>query len=210
MPKVMDDLLPYVLPDLPGVSEQQAATALVSAMIDLCERSLVLQRDHDAINVVADKGVYDLDAPTGYVVHKVMKAWYRTSPIWPALPDDMDDAHLYHARVGGPVAFVHRGERTISLYPVPSETVDRGLTLRMAIKPKRDVVNIDDELYEDYIEVIAAGAKAKLQITPGKPFTNPQMAGFNQGLFTAGINRAMLRANKGHSRANLSVRMRRI
>jgi len=215
MPKALDDLLPYVLPDLPGVSETQAINALISSAIEFCERSLVLQRDHDPINLVAGRSAYDLDAPTGYLVHKVMKAWHRNSVLQPIAPDDMDDARLYNVHAategwGTPSGYTHKGERQIALWPPPNEDLEKGLTVRIAIKPKRDVTQFDDDLYQDFIEVIASGAKAKLQITPGKPFSNPQVAGFNQALFTAGVNRAMVRANKAHTRANLSVRMRRL
>jgi hypothetical protein len=210
----LDEFLPYVLPDVPGCADVQALGAISSAAIEFCERSLVLQREHDPISVRANVGDYDLSPPSHHLVCKVMKAWYRNRVLVPYAPDDMDDPGTYnpaHSTGGStPIGYIQKDERTITLCRAPGADEANAVTLRVALKPTRHATSVDDALFEDWVEVIAAGAKSSLQIVPGKTFSNPQMAAFNQGAFIAGINVAMVKANKGHTRANLSVRMRRL
>lgn len=211
--KAYDEFLPYVLTDCPGVADIAAMGAISSAAIEFCERSLALVREHDPISVRANVSDYDLSPPTQHLVCRVMKAWYRTRVLVPTAPDDMDDPGPYNpAQSSGstPTHFIQKDERTISLWRVPGADEANAVTLRVALKPTRAATSVDDVLFEDYVEVIASGAKASLQIVPGKTYSNPQMAAINQGAFTAGINAAMVKANKGHTRANLSVRMRRL
>lgn len=218
--KTFDDFLPYVLPDVPGCPESVASDAIVSAAIEFCEKSLVLQRDHDPVNVLAGRPDYDLDSPISQMlVCKVMKAWFLRHVLTPVGPDDMDDPYAYQAALGQsgsnygvaiPMYFVQKEERTITLWPAPQSDTAQGLTLRVALKPMRAATSFDDVLFEDWVDVITAGAKAALQTTPGKTFTNPQLALGNQGAFMAGTNRAMVRGNKGLTRTSLSVRMRNL
>jgi hypothetical protein len=212
--KSLDEFLPYVLTDVPGCSDEVALSAIMSAAIEFCEKSLVLQSDHDPVNVVTGKSDYDLGPPTGMLVCKVMKAWYMGSVLSPTAPDDMDDPTIYNRAVGNgggtPSNYIQKDARTISLWRTPTVDAAKALTMRVALKPARLATSVDDVLFEDWADVISCGAKASLQITPQKTFSNPQMAAFNQGAFVAGINRAMTRANKGNTRANLSVRMRRL
>jgi DNA-binding Xre family transcriptional regulator len=44
----------------------------------------------------------------------------------------------------------------------------------------------------------------------GKPYSNIQMAAVNKMMFDRGVNNAKLRMNVGHTRAHLSVKLRRI
>jgi hypothetical protein len=210
----VDEFLSFVLPDCPGCSDAGALSAINSALIEFCEKSLVLQRDADPINVKADRADYDLDAPTGYLVCKVMKAWFNNRVLTPTGPDDMDDPGIYNPNVnanrGVPVNFIQKDERSISLWPIPAIDDDKALTLRLALKPSRLNSSVDDVLFEDWVDVIGAGAKSGLQMTPGKPFSNPAAAMMNANLFRAGINRALMKGYKGHTRADLSVRMRRL
>jgi hypothetical protein len=214
--KSLDDFLPYVLLDCPGVSDDAALSAVSSAAIEFCEKSLVLQRDHDPVNVVAGRSDYDLDSPiSGCLVCKVMKAWFDNRVLVPTGPDDMDDPTIYNPAISGgsgstPTHYIQKEERVISLWRPPQHDGAQLLTLRVALKPSRAAISVDDVLFEDWADVISSGAKASLQIVPGKTFSNPQMGAFNQGAFVAGINRAIVRGNKGHTRTNLSVRMRQL
>ena len=85
-----------------------------------------------------------------------------------------------------------------------------GLTMRVALKPTRAAESVEDEIYEDYVETIAAGAISRLMLSPEKPYTNEKLAIFYGGKFTQGLNVARSRALHGHSRSNLSVQLRKI
>lgn len=213
-----DAFLPYVLPETPGCPEVVAIQAIRSSAIDFCERSLVLQRDHDPVTVV--KGIidYDFDPPlNNTLVTKLMRAWFLKDEVEATAPDMVKDVTVYNALFAnanapeGPARqIIQKDERTFSVYPKPDKTYQNALTMRVALKPTRASTTCEDVLFEDYAEFIAHGAKARLCMTPGKPYTNPDVAALGNVMFTQGVNRALQRAVRGHTRAGLSVRLRSI
>ena len=217
MAVLYEDFLNNVLPHVPGCPEFAAVNAVRNAVIEFCEKSFILTRDHDPITVVEKVVDYDLEPPTGYLVVKVMKAWLEHNPLDPLAPDFVRDAAVYNrlfssyqAAGSTPRVFLQKEERSISLWPVPEKKYSNGLTLRVALKPLRTSISVEDLIYEDYAEAIAYGALSRLLMTPKQAFTDVEMAAVNKGLFTQAINTARQRATHGHARANLSVQLRRI
>ena len=213
--RLWDDFMPYVLPDVPGCPEIAAVQAVRNAAIEFCERTMLLQRDHDPITVVAGVVDYDFDPPTGYLVTKVMRVWFQKNELTPTVPDDVNNPTVYNS-LAAPVTaamprnYIQKDERTFSLYPTPDTTAPNALTLRVALKPTRDSTSGDDVLYEDWVETIASGAKARLLSQNGRPYANGPLSGMHGAVFNHGINRALVRGYKGHTRANLSVQLRRL
>lgn len=215
MATAYDAYLPYVLPETPGCPEIVAIQAIRNAVIEFCEKSLLLQRDHDPISTVAEVSDYDFDPPTGYLVTKLMRAWYQRTELKVLAPDNVADPAIYNALgnkalSGNPISLAQKDEVTFTLYPVPQYSVANAVTMRVALKPTRASVAAEDILFENWAETIAAGAKYRICATPNKGYTNPQSAAINNALFVQGLNRAMLTGNRGHARANLQVRMRKI
>ncbi|CAI1577387.1 hypothetical protein [Serratia proteamaculans] len=59
-----------------------------------------------------------------------------------------------------------------------------------AIEPRRSVTDVPEALADDYLDVIAAGALNDLFMMPGKPWSDPQRAGFFNAQFVEGYRRA--------------------
>ena len=93
---------------------------------------------------------------------------------------------------------------------MPAETVGSAITMRVALKPTRAATTINDVLLEDYFEIISAGAKYRLLLSQGKPYTSPQLAAVERDFYISGINKAKQRATRGHLRSDLSVKYRTI
>ena len=210
----LSDFYKYVIPEAPGCPEITADIAIASSMIEFCEKSLVIQRDHDPLTVVAGVTDYDLEPPTGQLVAKVMKVWFKSSELTPAAPDSINKSEVYNTLFTGadvnradPSRYLQKTERTISLYPIPKTTSANSLTLRVALKPTRAATSFDDVLLEDYAEVIAYGAKYRLLSMANKPWTNGPSSAASLALFGSGVNLARQRASRGNSRAELRVRL---
>ena len=209
--------LDYVLPDTPGCTNEVALLAIKSTVIDFCEKSLILQADHDPVTIVRGVVDYDLEPPRDHQVAKVMKVFYRNSPIEAVAPDDVRVASIYNKNYpdaqpeeGPPRAYIQKDARTFSIYPHPKDTERLALTLRVALKPTRSATQCDDLIYEDYAEIIGHGALTRLALSPNKPYSNANLAGARNVLYTAGVNLARQRANRGYVRANTQVRIRKI
>jgi len=210
----LSDFYPYVLPEIPGCPEITADVALRASLIEFCEKTLIVQRDHDPITVIANKTDYDLEPPTGQLVTKIMRAWYRDQKLDPLVPDSVEAATVYNSLFANasvtkadPRQFLHKDERTITVYPFPKETVANALTLRVAYKPSRKATVFDDVLYEDYAEGIAHGAKYRLLGMANKPWTNGPAALTALTLFNAAVNVARSRATRGNSRGEVRIKL---
>jgi hypothetical protein len=213
-----EDFFSWVLPEVAGCPEITAIQAIRDATIEFCERSLIHQVDHDPVSVTAKIPDYDLESPvTGTRIIRVMRAWFKGNELIPAAPDQVDDPTIYNQRIGGyetnygtPTHFAQKDPQTISLIQIPDQTVSRAVTMRVALTPLRSSTSCDDQLFEQWVDHIAAGAITRLQLSSGKPYTNPQSAAINQSRFTQGVNAARQRATRGWNRSDLSVQLRRI
>ena len=212
-----EDFLSRVLIEVPGCSEISALLAIKDACIEFCEKSLVLTRDHEPITIKAGEVDYDLEPPSGYLVVKVMKAWLENKPIDPLFPDIVKDAAVYNRAFSSyqaapsiPQRFLQKDERTVSVWPVPDKDYPSGLTMRVALKPTRASTTVEDVIFEEYAETIASGALSRLLRSPGKAYTSVPNALDRETQFKQGLNVARQRAGHGHTRSNLSVRLRRI
>lgn len=215
--KSFDVFYPYILPEVIGCPDPVVDQAISRTAIDFCEKSLILQRDHDPITVIANVQDYDFEPPTGYLVQKIMKAWYKQNELVPFTPDQISDAFAYRRKIDGvtpnktePLRIFQKDERTFSLHPWPVETVVEAVTMRVALKPTRAATTVDDAIYEDWLEAIVAGALAKLQMSPGKPYSVPNAAVLNQQIYMQKLNEARQKAIRGHVRGNQQIKLRRI
>lgn len=208
--------LDYVLPHVPGCTPEMALLEIKNTIIDFCEKSLILQQDHDPVTATKDVIDYDLEPPTGYLVVKIMNAWYKGQKLDPMSPDQIETPSVYNQQSGylvnkgDPRFYLQKDARTFSLYPIPGETVPLSVTMRIALKPTRTLASIEDVIFDDYAEIIGHGAVSRLALSPGKPYTNRQLAADRQSLYIAGLNVARDRAQKGYVRSSKHVRMRRI
>jgi hypothetical protein len=208
--------LDNVLPHVPGCTPEMALLEIKNTVIDFCEKSLILQQDHDPVTAITGIVDYDLEPPSGYLVVKIMNAWYKGVKLDPLSPDQVETPSVYNQNSGylvnrgDPRYILQKDARTFSLYPIPSEDAALAVTMRVALKPTRSATTIDDLIYEEYAETIGAGAVSRLALSPGKPYSNRQLAADKQSLYIAGLNVARDRAQKGYVRSSKHVRMRRI
>lgn len=215
MKKSYEAFFPDVLPDVPGITPDMALRAIRQSVIEFCEKSLIHQVTQDPISLIPNIDTYDLDAPRGYRVGKVMRAWYLGSELQPVAPDDMRAPDAYSTVINNytptrtsPTGFTQVDFDTVTFIPIPDQAYQNSVTLRVALVPLRDSDGCEAFLHEIWGELIACGAKARLQVNPGKPYTNAEAATVNQARFTTAINDARQRATRGNVRSDLMVKMR--
>jgi hypothetical protein len=211
-----ENFFPEVLVELPDCSPDVAIMAIRNTVIEFCQKSLIYQETLDPVSIIGNIDTYDLDAPKGYRVHKVMKAWFKGSELKPLAPDDIGVPDPYNTIIGsytgqkGPVqGYLQKDFDTVTFTPIPDQAYPNAITMRVALVPLRTSTGIADFIYEQYAEAIGFGAKARLQISPGKPYTNGDAATVNQQRFNSAVNDARQRAVRGNTRSDLMVQMRK-
>lgn len=210
----LSDFYPYVLPEVPGCPEPTVDIAIRSALIEFCEKSLVVQRDLDPLTVVKGIVDYDLEPPTDQLVSKILRVWYKGAELSPTAPDNISAPEVYNRLFTGasversdPRIYLQKDDVTVSVYPIPKDTVANGLTVRVALKPTRAAEAIENVLFQDYAEAIAHGAKYRLLSMASKPWTNGPAASASFAAYNAGINTARQRASRGGTRADVRIRL---
>lgn len=214
--KNYEEFFSWVLPEVAGCPEIAALQAVRDATIQFSEQSLIHQVDHDPITVIAKTCDYDLESPLAdHRIVKVMKAFYKGKELTPIGPDQISDPAVYNSSIGGytpsyasPTSFAQKDAASISLVPIPDQTIASAITMRVALAPSRNSNFCEDFIFEQWVEVISAGAVSKLQLSSGRPYSNPQAALANQSRFMAGTNVARSRAVRGFNRSSLSVQLR--
>lgn len=203
-----------VLPFVPSCPEIECDWAVRSAAIEFCDRSWVIRSQMDPVTPVVGQGTYDLDAPTYTDVCGVTMAYFGGTRLQPRTPEQL--SALYAGgdwkEVTGQPKFYHRDEDdpdTLRVVPMPdAQAVASGDTLKItvAIKPQRSTDRCSDWLWRDWMEEIAAGAKAKLMSTPAKDYTDPQSAMLYRTQFVTACSKAKIAMQRGQVNATLVAR----
>lgn len=204
--------LPEVLPYVPECPEQVAINAIRNACIEFCEKSQYWLYDHDPISGVAGVSTYELDLPDYTAPARVLDAWYNNIPLTPRGEDEIKRTYPFDWRQmeGNPVFFIQQVPTEVILVPKPMLAASLALKLIVVLKPTRDSVQIDDEIYDRWAEGIAYGARARLHALPNQPFSDPVAAVKYTSMFETAIGRAKVARNRGLARATQRVRPPRL
>lgn len=214
--KTLTSFLPEILPDVPGCPVDMATNALRNTIIEFCEKSLAYRQTLDPITAQTNITDYDLEPPKGYRVQKIMQMWYLGQEMEALAPDDigLPDPYRtgitgYNASKGPPAGYTQKDVDTFTILPTPDQKYTNAITMRVALVPLRTVTEVEDFLFELWGEVIGFGTKARLMLTPGKPYSNAEAATYNQARFVSGLNDARQRAARGNVRSDLRVQLRK-
>lgn len=208
MPKTWEKFFDEVLPDVPGCPQPVAKNAIRNAAIEFCDRSWVYRADHAAINAVANQGAYPYAPPAGTKVVVPLTVWYDKKRLDPMDMHDLEGlyAHWPSETASAPLYFVQQALETLIVVPAPTAALAGAITLKVALKPTRASADIDDTIWEKYLEEISCGAKAKLFAMKKKPWSDPGRAGDYMVLFDRHVARAKLAASRGFVRSVKRVR----
>lgn len=192
-PRPLRDLLPLVLPHVPGCPDMAATLNLRLSAIDFCERTRCW-RHLTEINVSPGDSIAAV--PDYATVHEIEHADFTHNgccdPLTPIAYTDASDHRWRHASGrAGYITQVSPG----SLMVLPDAA--GMLSVSMFLKPRNDqdftrayddsgIANyydqVPDFMIQQYGEALAAGALARLMIQPGTAWINPATAVFWAGL----------------------------
>ena len=200
-----------VLPDCPGVGQAFASQCIRAAAIEFFEESRAWQETSDAMNAVANQADYAFvktgvtDTIPGEMIVDmvdVQQVWWKGGEIDPFSRIDLiAEFQNWPTQTGQPEGFLCLAPDKITLagYPTASEA---GVIKATAIlKPTRSATGITDARGREYFDAIAYGAKARIQSSPGKPFTEMNAAARNRQKFEDEIAKHCLKATMGKNRS---------
>jgi len=201
--------LPEVLPNVPDCPEVLAVNAVRNACIDFCNETTWWQGDYGTVPLAAADLPYAFAPPVGVQVIQIMSASIEGRLLGATDIDTLDSRVVGWRNAEGEPRVVFRpalGE--MDLYPRPAGTDSYDVFLRAAYAPLRAATDIDDAVFEAYMEEIAAGALSKLLSIPGRPWTNADSAAYYDNIFKAGRVQAAIEASRSYGRGQKQVQFR--
>ena len=201
----LEQFLPEVLLECPGVPNPVAVNALRNACFDFCRDSLLWNETQAQVTVVAGTATYVLTPPTDTQIVSVLSlnvnSKYAVYP-WPM--DAVVAARPGWASASGAVeGFVQPQPGTITLIAVPD--TDGYVIPTVAYAPTRSAATVDARLYNQHLETIKYGALWKLKMMAGQPWADPSGASYYEGHFWMGVGAATIERNRSNSRAAMRV-----
>lgn len=209
-----DELLPYVLPDVPGCSEPLAIQSIRTAVIRFCEEAKILKRTLAAVPLIVDEPRYEIIAPTGYdwadvtfvlidgkpivgtsedymgLAWQDAGEWQRVFTSWQGCCCDGRSEGWREGKQQRPQAYYidRDGGDFIRLVGIPTEGSDAfTLQLKLALKPTFNSTAVEDFVISDYFEILAQGALARLLAMPKKQWSDLNAAAINATKYNDGV-----------------------
>jgi len=196
--KDLAEFLPLLTPYAPGVANPTAFAYLRQSAMDFCERTR-LWRYEDEFAVLAND-TDGITTPSGSQLFELELVQFNGCDLCPAIPDWLDEnfrGWRAGELTGQPNYFTQTEPNTIRLVPGEDGTVN----IYAWLKPSQDATQLPDWMVDQYREVIAHGALARLLLIPGQPFSNPTLANGFITLFSSKVDSLAGKGRTGQQRA---------
>lgn len=209
--KYYSDFLDYVLPSVPNCPTEIAEFALRNAAIELSEHSGWETKTLTPIDVVSGTGLYTLPTDSVDSLAFIDSVRYDGLDVPPVTEEELEtEVFKWRTETGVPPrAYMQDDKGIIYLYPIPSEDKAGGLEVSISTKPTRDGSKVTDAFYEEFAEVVAAGALSRLFRMPRRPWTDLESSREQAAIFNRGKNDARTQKDKSKTTVGLHVKLKR-
>lgn len=207
----IEEFLPSVIPYVKGVPDVVAYDAIRDSIEEFCKRSTLVRIIHEPVTIVPEVAEYNLDIPYHYYSVAIIQAGIGN---WPLPAMDTDTITLYFGPdwryKTGPVSYITQDDpRSFTLAMVPARTYVDPIYMTVAVAPTKEATSVRKIIFDNWSEVIAFGARARLHDTPDAPYYDPQQAIKFRAWFDSGCSEAKITADKGYGKnAAMHVRPR--
>ena len=190
------DLLPTMVPELPGCSEAMITQALLDAGRTFCTETEVWQKELAAINIVASQAQYGLDPAEVTDVSNAQPEPEVKKISWVKISDAQQEVYTYKlakytgAALSAPAQTPQYAVEFLTDY-VPDTAISAGLVVKVVLAPNWNSSYISSYVLSGYGQGIAALAKQNLMLMPGKRWYNPSRANYLSGVYLSVFNAAV-------------------
>jgi hypothetical protein len=181
---------------------------LVNAAIEFAENSMTLRQNLDPFPTIAGRVQYDLYPPTSHHdINRVMGVTLDGIELQPgmfeAIRNDMPTAG---AKPRG--FYTDRTDNTFTLMLSPPPDDRYSVVVAATLRPTRGATQLDDDLYNIWIDPIVSGAIARAMQVPDQPFTNFAQAQYLLDSAAKQTISSRIEGNYGLIRGSMRVRAR--
>lgn len=168
----------------PGCPQKLVIDKLRQVTEELAKATDIVVKDIDVGLLVVDQDAYELVAPVGYVIDRVLSAKlgdnYLTATTKASINSigqlclcvagDTDIKTI--DAVGTPSHYLQRLPSVITVYPTPNVALVELLSVEVSVSPSFTATGFDDEFMTQYRKILVDGAIGELLTIPFKAWTN--------------------------------------
>ncbi len=191
-----EDLLPDVLPYVPGCTTFVAADHILRAAREFCRRTHVWQAELTPFNTVAATASYVLAPPADSSIVRLFRV-----DVGDEADIDLLDEVSARANVAAGCSdrFAWLSGNSLLLNPVPDDV--QAVQVHLSLKPAKTATGWPDDLGEDHAEALTYGALSTLFDMPRADWASGNDAIKNSARFEAKVARAARNRTKGRATA---------
>lgn len=200
----------YLASEVPGATEALLTQQLRLATIEFCSETNIYTSSVQSVNLVSGQQQYNL-APTETATEIIRPVllWIGTRLLTPVTARELNAATVVLNGAGDPAYYTFNTPNVVLLFPAPNTSISGQLNGRVVVAPDLTSTAIPDWMAARYMDVILAGAKARLFAMQNKPWSQLDLSIKFGRMFSAGINNAKVDANRSFTnlvlKANTSV-----
>lgn len=201
----LSELAQHVLPWATTCPEPLMIQYLREATIEFCRRTRSW-RSEEIYKLTSPDQDINLVTCCDSIIHDIERVRYRedSASIWqqPMEPSSYEDVDDWQGGEATPMWFTQRIPNTLRVCPfAPGE-----IKVTLFLKPDQRAETIPDYIVEQYPQVIAAGALAKILLLPGYDFAQPEQAMMYQAMFNEACDRHFRDNLRGQQRAKVRTK----
>ena len=185
-------------------------------MVERVARDVVRQFAEDTFTYIvkdkftslpANQATFFVSPPQSHMVIRIASVTVDGTPLEPASPAQMDSrVRQWRTQVGKPSYFWHDQEDEVRVVPMADQHFYSNVEVVMAVKPKRDAVDIDDLFVDQYYETLLAGILGHFYSQSDKPWSDPNKANMQLGFYLRGVEQAKIRRAQDHTSRHRTVK----
>lgn len=196
-----EDYLPEVLPDVPGCPDRVAIDAILQSAIEFCNQARTWRQQLTDLVTAQSTATYDIEVEgllpadsEPLAIHKLQHNDF-SRPLATISKQQLDIYRLTDTEEK-PYYFNNDEPKVVRLYPTPDAAYT--MFIWAILKPTKASTSGPDFLYNDWLEPIAHGAKARLCAQAARPWGNKSMVRFHRSEFIGGYVEARIRDTKSN------------
>lgn len=180
-----------------------------SAAIEFCNLSEAWRMDNLPVDIEQGTREYAIEAPiSGTEIVKIVQVLVNGCAVhptsWAALIDQSPAAMNHQGNIK---AYVQEYANKVALYPIPNTDIVGGLVCKSAVRPTRIANGMDEEVGKRNFDAILSGAKSRLYLIPGKPWSDGAAGVYHKKLMEEAAQKARTEVNVGHGRVALRTKV---
>lgn len=167
--KTWDQFLRDVLPDVTGCPEPVAEHAIMRAAQEFCMGSRAWRVWLDPVTTRENVTEYDIELEPSTILARLENATLDGRIIDVLAQEDLRPDWKTNSNGLSTCVFTQDGQ-TVTL--LPAQTAGMSLLIEASLQPTDDAQGVPDFIHQQYAEIIAMGAKARLMRQANKPYTD--------------------------------------